>query len=452
MALGQGMAQGLMTGAPKVQQGIGEATGKASENAKGTAGAKGKPVGQALSNGIAQGVRDGGPNVGGAITGIIRQGLEQAKRDNGIKSPSKKAHEQVGKPLADGIASGIESQRARLAAKLVSVVRTAVASAKNNLRSLAGTLGGMIGTARTSADSTRLAGLQSGLSGRQSARQSQALIDAKTAADADVLAKDSARATAEDKIQAEQDYQDALKAQADAKNALDDFNSQKEIDDLQTSIDARKTKYQEDTDNLAAQFAQGKITAKQFRDDLKALIGGATGADIGEAFSLEFTMAMNDVFTQLTEIQQIAGFWKIKPSSGGNVEKPKQTWNEAVAGVRSRLESSWEAAHPDGNVNGPAAQAWVKTKLDTWKKNHAALYGVALAKGGIVDHAMHALIGEAGPEAVIPLSSGRGKEMLAKAGAGGGQVINLTFNGILDAKDAARMLRPELDRLVRLAV
>jgi hypothetical protein len=30
--------------------------------------------------------------------------------------------------------------------------------------------------------------------------------------------------------------------------------------------------------------------------------------------------------------------------------------------------------------------------------------------------------------------------------------VNLTFNGVLDAKDAARMLRPELDRLVRLAV
>ena len=34
----------------------------------------------------------------------------------------------------------------------------------------------------------------------------------------------------------------------------------------------------------------------------------------------------------------------------------------------------------------------------------------------------------------------------------GGTVINLTLNGVLDAKDAARVLRPELDRLVRLAV
>ena len=30
--------------------------------------------------------------------------------------------------------------------------------------------------------------------------------------------------------------------------------------------------------------------------------------------------------------------------------------------------------------------------------------------------------------------------------------INLVFNGVMNAKDAARMLRPELDRLVRLAV
>ena len=78
-----------------------------------------------------------------------------------------------------------------------------------------------------------------------------------------------------------------------------------------------------------------------------------------------------------------------------------------------------------------------------------------LARGGIVSGPLTAIIGEAGREAVIPLDNATGINALADAmtmAGGGGMTVNLTFNGVLDAKDAARMLRPELDRLVRLAV
>ena len=451
VAVGNGINQGLASGTGKITTGIGSATGKASNDAKDPANTNAKPVGKAIADGVAQGVRDNGPNVSGAIGDVIRQGIENGRAQIQAKSPSRLTARVLGEPIADGVAHGIKSQQQKVTKSLIGVMKNAVASAKSNLISLAGTLGGMIGTARTSADSTRLAGLQSGLSGRQSERQHQALVDAKAAAEADVIAKEAAVATAADPIQAQQDLIDARKAAADAGIALQDWQDQKEIDDLQTSIDTRKTKYQEDMDNLAAQFANGKISATEFQTKLTELIGGDTGDALGSAFALNFQLALAGLLDQLKEINQIAGSAGVGPS-GPNVEKPKQTWNEAVASARQRLESNWEAAHPNGDVNSAAAQAWVKTKLDTWKKNHAALYGVALAKGGIVDHAMHALIGEAGPEAVIPLSSGRGKEMLAKAGAGGGNVVNLTFNGILDAKDAARALRPELDRLVRLAV
>ena len=76
---------------------------------------------------------------------------------------------------------------------------------------------------------------------------------------------------------------------------------------------------------------------------------------------------------------------------------------------------------------------------------------MALALGGITQGPTNAMIGEAGAEAVIPLDGTRARRMLRGSGLGG-TVINLTLNGVLDAKDAARVLRPELDRLVRLAV
>jgi hypothetical protein len=82
-----------------------------------------------------------------------------------------------------------------------------------------------------------------------------------------------------------------------------------------------------------------------------------------------------------------------------------------------------------------------------------------LARGGIVDGPLNAIVGEAGPEAVIPLSNPTGRRALADAlreaggGAGGGtRIINVSFHGVLDAREAARMLQPELNRIVSLSV
>jgi hypothetical protein len=67
-----------------------------------------------------------------------------------------------------------------------------------------------------------------------------------------------------------------------------------------------------------------------------------------------------------------------------------------------------------------------------------------LAKGGIVTSPTLALIGEAGPEAVVPLSGANGRAAAAAGfGGGGGLVIN--FNGpVMTGRDHARMLADEL--------
>lgn len=86
-----------------------------------------------------------------------------------------------------------------------------------------------------------------------------------------------------------------------------------------------------------------------------------------------------------------------------------------------------------------------------------SLQTIGLARGGIVTGPTNAIIGEAGPEAVLPLSGNRGRMALAAAmreagggGMGGGTVINLTFNGVLDAREAARVIQPELNRIISL--
>ena len=71
-----------------------------------------------------------------------------------------------------------------------------------------------------------------------------------------------------------------------------------------------------------------------------------------------------------------------------------------------------------------------------------------LAKGGIVTKPTLAIVGEAGPEAVIPLSKMGGT-------AAGGTVVNVTINGAVDPVSTARQIRQILEqdqrRLGRLA-
>lgn len=445
-AINAGIGQGVMTGSAKITDGIGKATGVGASAAKGPAGENAKPVGKALSDGIAKGVRDGGPGVSGAIGDVIRQGIKDGKNTLVAKSPSMKTANDLGKPLGQGIASGVKSQTQVVIAAVKSVINAAIASAKTNALSLASSFGGLLATAGTAGDSSRLKGLQSGLSERQTARQKQALDDAKVAADADVLIKLSAIETSDDKVQAQKDYTDALKTQADAAVAIQDFADQREIDILSTSIDTRKTKYQEDTDNLAASFAAGTISAEQFQTDLTALIGGETGTSLGAAFVLSFGLALSGLVAQIKAIGSGAG--GVAPE-GPNVVDPAV----AAAAEQARQTGLWpaRAKAEQARVNKlPANQR--RAAFLKWTAAHGENSELAhgFALGGIVTGPINAIIGEAGPEAVIPLSSPKAKEMLSDAGAKGSASINLVFNGVLNAKDAARMLRPELDRLVRL--
>jgi hypothetical protein len=76
-----------------------------------------------------------------------------------------------------------------------------------------------------------------------------------------------------------------------------------------------------------------------------------------------------------------------------------------------------------------------------------------LARGGIVRRPTLAMIGDAGPEAVIPLSRGAGR--MAFAGAGGGVTVNLNISGPFmgdefTARKLARIISEQVQRVGRL--
>ena len=168
--------------------------------------------------------------------------------------------------------------------------------------------------------------------------------------------------------------------------------------------------------NLTASFNAGLISAQDFRTQLTAIVGVQAGQDVGAAFAYEFQQALATVLAQVDELSGKAAQRVVGPG----------------------------ATRPQG-----IAEAGRKPKPKGKPKAKKAAGGAYLRRAIIA--------GEAGPEAILPLEGSTSRRVLARAmqdaggvGAGGGTVINLTFNGVLDAREAARVIQPELNRIVTL--
>ena len=433
VAVGNGINQGLASGTQKITTGIGSATGKASNDAKDPATTKAKPVGKAIADGVAQGVRDNGPNVGGAIGDVIRQGIEKAKQDNGIKSPSRKTHRELGAPLAQGIASGIKSEQQTVAGSLASVMVKAIQAARGQLQSLGSTLGGMVNQRLSST----YVDPATGKTPAQMRSEQKKSLDARRTVEL-TAARDSFAEGSEDRKRAQQDLDDWLNEQA--------ISSAE-----QAATDAGETG-EKAVNNWIATFNNGEIDRPTLQANLNLAVGGPMGEEMGLAFGAAFNKALSDTIAQANIIANAPGAGSALGTGSGADDT---SISDAAAAEQGRQSAAWvrmakiETKRINKLPKNQRGAAWLP-----WVAEHGENSDVAhgFAAGGIVTAPMQGLIGEAGPEAIIPLSSPKAKEMLSGAGAGGGNVINLTFNGILDAKDAARALRPELDRLVRLAV
>lgn len=117
-----------------------------------------------------------------------------------------------------------------------------------------------------------------------------------------------------------------------------------------------------------------------------------------------------------------------------------------VNGAMSAINSVKSAAASVGGAVGHAAGAVGGAFNNTIH---------AFADGGIVTGPTFALVGEAGPEAIIPLSAFAGGNSLAGSGfgGGGGITINVTGNNIssqMDVRNIAQQVGAEIVRVLRL--
>jgi uncharacterized protein YqgV (UPF0045/DUF77 family) len=476
-----------------------------------------------LGKQIIEGILNGLGGLYNAVKDKLRQNLRNAisfVRDNLGSTVAQYTARTIGIQIPDGIIQGIEKRRGAMVAKLKGAVRLAVNAAaqeaRSNLMGLTSSLAGMLGRLfeSVSPQARRLAQLRAQIDADDEARTRKRLQDSidqvKERADveADFLERvqsaesraASDRAKAEEKLaddlskarsraaraEAQAEFARAVREIEQAKNDdimsatmdknrrlaeldeqrkqaqqdMSDFERDLEVQNLERFIADRQTAYETDIANLTEQFNRGEITAEQFRDALNNLIGGQTGSELGAAFAGEFARQLEAVTQQIQALigfgGGIAGPSVVSPGAVGAAaqlkawEKRRDAYHAARVNFYKRKDSE------KGGTVTAREKKLINAEMDAWRKSNPKPR--AMADGGILRSAV--LAGEAGPEAVLPLSSGRARRMLADAldgadklrgDSGGNVVVHVTVNGNeFSAAEFARKLAPELRRQVSL--
>lgn len=191
-------------------------------------------------------------------------------------------------------------------------------------------------------------------------------------------------------------------------------------------------------------LAKVEAAAKSMADQIKS------GID-------DFRNAWPDIKTGATAV------WDVIKEIAREVAKVVEGWRE-IHGFYKDLKSG--RVFKDigdtirGDTGGIAGDA-VNDNSPEWKKRRALGQVPAMADGGVVDRPTLALIGEAGPEAVIPLGSSRAAGSIgAVSGAAGGgrgsmsvQIGDLHYHGTStgspdEAHEFAQRLRIEVKKML----
>lgn len=421
-----------------------------------------RSVGGAIVDGIRAGVSAGWESLKSWVAGKIRSlpGGRLVLRALG------QGANETGRQMAQEIQRGFERESTRMRNAIGGAVNAAILDARSNLASLASNLGGL-------ASERIRAATRAGFGADPTAARSQ--YDTERAA-REQLMIDRQRMELQEAARTARTRAD----RARAAQALADFEADqnlarlerlaREEEALVASRDQQAQqageRAQQDVNNLVARFNQGAISADQFRTELDTLIGGPAGEELGAAFQLNFNTALNDVITQLGEFaREVSAVFGLAPGSvisPANIraaltaEADEKAAEEAGADAKAasqRKHAAWSKRRAAFLKNLKAGKTRLKS-IGAWEKANPE--PVKLAAGGILRRPI--LAGEAGPEAVIPLTGSLGRNALARAmqdageaaGAGSPTVINLTVHGVMatDVRQFAARLRPELDRVI----
>jgi len=415
-------------------------------------------VGSKVIDGVVNGIKGGY----GRLKSAIEQQLREVIRNLNPFSPVEHGGAIIADRLTNGFIQKVTQNRTKWASGLSQTMRDAVRSARGNLSSMTSTLASMLGQifGRTyvNANNKTLAQMQGAYDQMMRDRESARLDADKAEAQSEVSRLEAITDRTEEQ---EQELRDARQRLSDSILAISDYQAQEEIRLAQVAIDEKARQYEEDIANLTARFNDGAISAQEFRDSLSALIGGATGSELGYAFASEFGAQLRVVAEQIAALVGVGGFGVSGPTVQDPVfEQAMEQWRNRKKQLEDALADARKDARSKDGPGGEKITPGEQNRINNAKKrldDHIKNKPKRMADGGILRNAV--LAGEAGPEAVLPLGSGRARRILADAldaadginGNGGATVIHVTVNGNeFSASEFARKLAPELRRQVSL--
>jgi phage-related protein len=350
-------------------------------------------IGKALTEGILHGLGDIASSVKNHVVGGVTGAIGGIKGALGIGSPSLVMAQEVGEPLGEGVIMGWLTSTAALPAKMSQALQNAINAGRQVVQ------------AAQSAFTTDFGALTSVLDSAFGAITGAVQTTSEKALAKLQATHDAAQRTAQ--LTAAQAALDQAKQSGDAAQIQ---AAQTQLNDALYAIQvaALEKRAAHERLNLDAQVAVRKI---HFDAALTALQDhlakhGATAAEATKAI-LALMASYGIHFKAVGQDMGLA--W---------IEGLKEAIHKAASG----------AGQLSGTVEKVASGITIPGRT------------TALAAGGIVTSPTFALIGEAGPEAVIPLGSGSSV---------GGTTINVTVNGDVTGQELVEKVRNALVRIGR---
>lgn len=174
--------------------------------------------------------------------------------------------------------------------------------------------------------------------------------------------------------------------------------------ELQNSLIRQKALYDEEVTRIETEFKESVASSKAIMDE--ALVEAQTALD--EAL-LEAKIRRDEALADAEETLQKA-LVKAATNFDDDLKRIEKTFNEKIAAMKGKVAGlTSEIATLQGQIDKAQADAARTVQINTPK--------VKLAEGGLVTGPTNALVGEAGPELVIPLDRFESMVGMAQGGA-----------------------------------
>lgn len=380
-------------------------------------------VGEAISSGVATGVENNADKIRQKLQAAANRALELAKAALGIASPSRVFAEEVGEPIVEGIAVGIvEGQRSAVRA-ITTVGDDLTTRALSTVESFNDAMGALADQARNTYDS-----IWAQIEGRRSAQeQARRTRDAE---DGVAEAQGAVNAAIAEFGRNSPEARRAAEELADAQERLrDEYYRQLEASiDLVTQGDAQVEMFKDIARRagLSATEIDGLVQSYQ------ALATAQQQAQLAEqeAAATEAAFDRADLEYRVAEAEQASSAaWQELTDNLRNDPRNEEGNREGL------IESFAQALFDRAAVRAEAAginertRAWanyVRASLSSDRANMPLLAPAIdqilsripqFARGGIFDSPTVGMIGEAGREAVIPITRpGRALQLMEQSG------------------------------------